>query len=756
VTRRVFTMLLALLMLVALVPAGAVQASAASSYTCSDEFIDIVKDWEGFRAKPYWDVSHYSIGYGTMVPDDKLEEWKENGITEEEAEQFLREHLKANETRVNSFIDKYEIKATQGIFDALVSISFNCGSSWLYKESTLRTAVIEGWTGNDLLFAFGQWSTAGGSTRTSLINRRMCECNMYLNGAYSGDAPENYTFVRFDPNGGTCEIKTQCFDTNTPAEIRAVPTYEGYTFEGWYTDATGGEKVTKLDSSVKEYMLYAHWSAKEGTDVPENTITGTKVNYTCKVTASELNAFSSPVSGAAVVATYKENETVTIVSEYTDANGTKWGETSKGGWINLAYTSAEDAADTMSVQVTVTGNSVNIRKGPGTSYASVKQVNKGYKLTITQTKTAGGYTWGKSSEGWIALKYTNFDSVSSGNNSGNTGSGNTGSEDTQNKVIATGKVAVKTKLNIRKGAGTGYAVVGTLSNGASVEIYETKLVGSVTWGRIAKGWISLEYVQLDKQEEEPENPGTGNEGSGNTGSGDTGSGNEGSGNTGSGNEGSGNTGSDNTGSGSTEPAKTTGTVKVDSWLNVRSGAGTNYSVVARLTNGTKVEITEQKTVKGTVWGKMSKGWVSMDYIVLDKTEETKPVTGTISCGTAQLRIRTAPNGDITGNYLVTGDKVTILEQKTVNDVLWGRIDKGWIMMKYVILDSTDSGNTSTTVEGTITGDYLRIRSGPGTSYSIVGFLHTGDKVTILETKTVGGTKWGRIAKGWISMDYVKV
>ena len=740
-------MILALLLVAALIPAGAVQASAASSYTCSDAFIDIVKDWEGFEPKPYWDVSHYSIGYGTMVPDDKLEEWKETGITEAEAEQFLREHLQANETRVNSFIDKYSIKATQGIFDALVSISFNCGSSWLYKESTLRTAVIEGWTGNDLLFAFGQWSTAGGSTRTSLINRRLSECNMYLNGAYSGKAPANYTYVRFDPNGGTSEIKTQCFDTNTPAAIRAVPTYEGYTFEGWYTDATGGEKVTQLDSSVKEFMLYAHWSAKEGTDVPENTVTGTKVNYTCKVTASELNAFNSPVSGAAVVATYKENATVTIVSEYTDANGTKWGETSDGGWINLAYTSAEDAADTMSVQVTVTGNSVNIRKGPGTGYASVKQVNKGYKLTITQTKTAGGYTWGKSSEGWIALKYTNFDSVSGGN----TGSGNTGSEDTQNKVIATGKVAVKTKLNIRKGAGTGYAVVGTLSNGATVEIYETKLVGSVTWGRISKGWISLEYVQLDKQEEED----NGNADSGNTDSGNTDNGNTDNGNTDNGNTDNGNTDSGNTGSGSTGTT-VTGTVKVDSWLNVRSGAGTSYSVVARLTNGTKVEITEQKTVKGTVWGKMSKGWVSMDYIVLDKTEETKPVTGTISCGTAQLRIRTAPNGDITGNYLVTGDKVTILEQKTVDDVLWGRIDKGWIMMKYVVLDGTGSGNTSTSFTGTITGDYLRIRSGPGTSYSIVGFLHTGDKVTILETKTINGTQWGRIAKGWISMDYVKV
>jgi N-acetylmuramoyl-L-alanine amidase len=107
-------------------------------------------------------------------------------------------------------------------------------------------------------------------------------------------------------------------------------------------------------------------------------------------------------------------------------------------------------------------------------------------------------------------------------------------------------------------------------------------------------------------------------------------------------------------------------------------------------------------------------------------------------------------------HLVTGDKVTILEQKTVNGVLWGRIKDGWIMMQYVVLDNTASGGTSTTLNGTITGNSLRIRSGAGTSYSIVGYLNTGDKVTILETKTINGMQWGRIAKGWISMDYVKV
>ena len=133
-TRRILTMILALMMLIGFVPAAAVEASAASSFTCSDEFIEVVKEWEGYEAKPYWDVSHYSIGYGTAVPSDKLAEYQANGITKEQAEQFLREHLKANEERVNTFIDKYSIKANQGLFDALVSILL---LPWLFVKQQL-------------------------------------------------------------------------------------------------------------------------------------------------------------------------------------------------------------------------------------------------------------------------------------------------------------------------------------------------------------------------------------------------------------------------------------------------------------------------------------------------------------------------------------------------------------------------------------------------------------------------------------------
>lgn len=68
------------------------------------------------------------------------------------------------------------------------------------------------------------------------------------------------------------------------------------------------------------------------------------------------------------------------------------------------------------------------------------------------------------------------------------------------------------------------------------------------------------------------------------------------------------------------------------------------------------------------------------------------------------------------------------------------------------------GSASTTKDGTVVGvtDFLRVRSGPGTTYSEVARLKPNDKVTISETKVVGDMTWGKISNGWVSMDYIKI
>ena len=771
--KRILSIVLTLVLLISLIPLGAVPVSGASEFVASQEMIEILKTFEGFSLYPYWDYSQWTVGYGTRVPAGKLTEYQANGIPVDEAQALLMEYLDSMGSAVNSFADKFGLQLTQAQFDALLSLSFNCGTSWLYKASTLRTAVIEGWTGDDFIFAFAQWSNSGNETIPGLIRRRLAEANMYLNGVYDVTVPSTYGYVQFDPNGGTSEIKVQGYDINTAPAIRAVPTYDDYIFDGWYTDPTGGEKVTKLDAGVKSYTLYAHWRAGDGSNASQDgtqEITGTAVSYEKQIATGVLNSFQQPVKGALVVDAFQNGEVVKIVAQYTDASGILWGKVdNNGGWINLSYTKNVDEAEndeSTGVKVTVTGNDVNIRRGAGTAYAVVGQANKGDTLVITSTANGGGYLWGKSSRGWIALKYTDYDAAAK-------------EEEPQQKpqetpetkpeekpqeqpsadkkeetVVATGKVKVQSdRLNVRSGPSTGYGVVGSLGNGDAVTIYEIKQAGTMQWGRIGENrWISLSYVTLNKTQTEENKQ-------------------------------------ENTQQPEQKPEDTnsnaiTGKVVVSSGrLNVRSGAGTSYSVIGWLSAGETVTITEQKTVNGTPWGKTAKGWVCMNYISVtggssnntntgntgntaggttDST--TNGIKGVVSASGSMLRVRSGPGSSyaITG-YLDDGSEVEILEQKTVGATVWARISKGWISMNYVKVTGgstttapeTGSNNSSSTTTGTVIADILNVRSGAGTNNRIVGRLYNGQKVTILETKVVNGTTWGRISTGWISMDYIR-
>lgn len=63
---------------------------------------------------------------------------------------------------------------------------------------------------------------------------------------------------------------------------------------------------------------------------------------------------------------------------------------------------AEAAPEPFVVQITA--SRLNVRKGPGTSYAVAQTVSKGQSFTIVQQQ--GGWGKLKSGAGWISLKYT--------------------------------------------------------------------------------------------------------------------------------------------------------------------------------------------------------------------------------------------------------------------------------------------------------------------------------------------------------------
>ena len=679
-------------------PAVRADSSLQTSETC----VELIKEFEGFNKYAYFDYSQWSIGYGTACNQSDYPD----GITREKADELLRAHLATLEKNINKFAAKNGLTLSQHQFDALISFTYNVGSSWMYDNKQVITqAVVNGSTGNDFIFALARWCivTENGTRKisTSLINRRLIEANMYLNGVYVNSVPSNYKYVIYEDNIDTCitDTRVQGYDNTVTDVLRAAPTKSGYSFLGWYTQPNGGQWVTRVGPGSSYDRLYAHW--QQGT---EDT-SGVAANYTRYGTGG--NIYGYPAFTSTVVGTLAQGESAAVMADYMDANGVKWGKIATGKWICISETLEKAASSGMNpIAVTVICDIVNVRTGPGTGYDKAGTLSRGKELLLTEVQQNGNYKWGKYDGGWICLDYTDYDQVLSGNSGGTSGDYTEGSSGTSKEetVLAKGTVGKCTSLRIRAGAGTNFDTVGSLYTGNKVEIYEIETVSGLRWGRIKEGWICLSYVQLESED---------------------------------------------------SSAAVTGTVIGCTRLNVRAAPGVSNAKVCALPNGTVVTIYEQATVDGDAWCRIDQGWVHMGYIYLGNGSASSGssgyATGTVTADVLSVRDGAGVHYDRVGR-LSHGTVVIITETAQVENATWGKTDQGWICLKYVqMADGSVPVNSTTRIVNTKS---LRIRAGAGTNYESIGSYVQGNQVVITEQVTVKGRPWGRTEKGWICLDYV--
>lgn len=141
--------------------------------------INLIKEFEGFRSKPYLCPAGVpTIGYGTTYYSKNHKvTLTDPQISEDLASELLMGNLSTYELAVDSYtIDTI----TQNQFDALTSFAYNLGTNAL-KNSTLLRKVNINPLDPSIRTEFMKWVNAGGKKLAGLVKRRESEAKLYFN-----------------------------------------------------------------------------------------------------------------------------------------------------------------------------------------------------------------------------------------------------------------------------------------------------------------------------------------------------------------------------------------------------------------------------------------------------------------------------------------------------------------------------------------------------------------------------------------------
>ncbi len=116
------------------------------------------------------------------------------------------------------------------------------------------------------------------------------EYRKYSNGVYT---------LSYDANGGTMDEISKTVYYGESYGVLSTPTRDHYNFDGWYTKASGGNRVTEstIFDSGSDITIYAHWTQKPlsgwvlASNVPSGAmIKDTKWTYDLTTTTTSSNS----------------------------------------------------------------------------------------------------------------------------------------------------------------------------------------------------------------------------------------------------------------------------------------------------------------------------------------------------------------------------------------------------------------------------------------------------------------------------------
>ena len=211
----------------------------------------------------------------------------------------------------------------------------------------------------------------------------------------------------------------------------------------------------------------------------------------------------------------------------------------------------------------------------------------------------------------------------------------------------------------------------------------------------------------------------------------------------------------------------------DDYVNLRSGAGTSYSVVTCMRKNTSLTFVDGK-LYNTNWYKVklssgASGYVHKDYVKANQTATTSTTsTGYVNEDYVNLRSGAGTNYSVV-TCMRKNTKFTFVDTKLYNSS-WYKIKLtngtiGYIFSTYATKDknnsnSNNSNNNTQTNTSTLTGyvnaDYVNLRKGAGTSYDVATCMRKNTKFTFVDSK-VYNSSWYKIklSNGTVGYIYTK-
>ena len=139
--------------------------------------------------------------------------------------------------------------------------SANTSTASTGTEITLTAAPNAG-------YHFKEWQVVSGGVTIANNKFAMPDGSVVIKAIFEQDAPPAPVeyIVTFDGNGGTPSVGSM---TTTGQQLAALPGASrsgSYSFDGWYTQKSGGEKITTDTAFSANTAVYAHWTYTGGDD----------------------------------------------------------------------------------------------------------------------------------------------------------------------------------------------------------------------------------------------------------------------------------------------------------------------------------------------------------------------------------------------------------------------------------------------------------------------------------------------------------